>query len=136
METGSSMLRLFRISWWSSPYGDGCNPQGLDPAWKLRERIRYWRVPGCSGKAGILTMIPWNDSILILPLRPDGDDEKEAHTRLFNKRKKWFYKENFQLKCCFYQPKNKSREFKSKGYMHIPSPFGAANVVGYPQTMV
>lgn len=66
---------------------EGGNPTGVFPDAQASE-------------AGILTRVPWNESILILPLRPEGEDEKEAHTRLFNKRKKWVYKENFQLKCC------------------------------------
>jgi hypothetical protein len=96
--------------------------------WELREGILQWRDTGCSGKTGILTSVPWNERILILPLNPGGEDEeKEAHTSLFNKRK-WFYKENFQLKYCFNQLKKKSREFRPKGlegykrriYMNIP----------------
>lgn len=44
METWSSMMRLFRISCGLLHDGDGCNPQGLDPAWKMRENP----IPTCS----------------------------------------------------------------------------------------
>lgn len=49
--------------------------------WKLREGILQWRDTGCSDKTGILTNVPGNGRIFILPLSPDGEDDEEMKTK-------------------------------------------------------